>query len=91
MSLERKIMINDYTDELEKLSLASEDLLQAAALFRAVEAMIEKDPFDPAAKRIAKAGRQMAERRSEYFEDEAGALEATISQLEAEEEAESCE
>ena len=86
-----KQQLNDYTADLEKLSLASEDLLQAAALFKAVEAMIEKDPFDPAAKRIAQAGRQMAERRSEYFEDEADALEATISQLEAQEEAESCQ
>lgn len=86
-----KQQLNDYTADLEKLSLASEDLLQAAALFKAVEAMIEKDPFDPVAKRIAQAGRQMAERRSEYFEDEADALEATISQLEAQEEAESCQ
>lgn len=82
-----KQQLDDCTAQLETLSLASEDLLAAAALFKAVETMIEKDPFGPAAKRIAKAGRQMAERRSEYFEDEAGALEATISQLEVELEA----
>ncbi|WP_445511739.1 hypothetical protein [Salinicola sp. V024] len=83
--------IDEYSLKLEQLSLASEDLLQAAALFKAVEAMIEKDPFDPAAKRVAQAGRQIAERRSDYFEDEANALEAEIEQLEAQEEAKSCE
>ncbi|MCE8002159.1 hypothetical protein [Billgrantia ethanolica] len=88
--MSRKTTINDYSQQLEQLSLATEDLLKVAAIFKAVEAMQAQDPLDPAAQRLAATGRQMAERSAEYFQDSGDEVEATIEQLKADEEAESC-
>lgn len=89
--MSRKATINDYSQQLEQLALATEDLLKVAAIFKAVEAMLEQDPLDPAAQRLASTGRQLAERSADYFQDSADEVEATIEHLEAEEEAESCQ
>lgn len=77
--------INDYTQQLEQMTLAGEDLLKLEAVFKAIEAMIEKDPFSTVAKRLACVGHELAKDRAEYFIDSADDLEAMIEQLEGEE------
>ncbi|MGP9632775.1 hypothetical protein ACT3R7_06885 [Halomonas sp. AOP43-A1-21] len=77
-------VIDDYSQQLEQMTLAGEDLLKLEAIFKAIEVMIEKDPFDTVAKRLACVGHELAKDRAEYFIDSADDLEETIEQLEAE-------
>lgn len=81
-------VIDDYSQQLEQMTLAGEDMLKLEALFKALETMIEKDLFDPSAKRIACVGHELAKYRSEYFLDSADDLTATIEKLEDEIESE---
>ncbi|XGA78583.1 hypothetical protein OR573_08570 [Halomonas sp. CH40] len=83
----KQAAINDYSQHLEQLTLAGEDLLKMESLFKAVTAVLEKDGFDLAkdAERLASIGHELAKQKAEYFLDEADGLEATIGQLEDEE------
>lgn len=80
-------MINDYAQQLEQMTLAGEDLLKLEAVFKAIEVMIEKDPFGKEAGRLACVGHELAKDRAEYFIESADDLEATIEQMEGDLEA----
>lgn len=84
----KKTMIDDYTQQLEQMTLASEDLSKLEAVFEAIEVMIEKDPFSMAAKRLACVGHELAKDRADYFINSADDLETTIDRLETEVETE---
>lgn len=78
--------ISDYTQQLEQMTLAGEDLLKLESLLKAIVALLDKDAFDLAkdAERLACVGHELAKYRAEYFMDAADCLEATISQLDIE-------